>query len=192
MTDTPSPEPSPGAPCPPADATSDARLEMQVLALVSDWLHRSREASAAHTEAAIDRGSFESFPASDPVAPAGSSTDREPGLEEIDCTMRLGLLEFRCAAHEPDASRPPPASTIEGEAPDGRRMRLRVWVDDMQAGHGVPQSLELEPVHASLRARLQERRAGADRRSLTRAMPQGFDRRVAPRRAPGDGAGPPA
>ncbi len=185
MTDTPHPEPSSGSPSPPADG----RLEHQVLELVRNWLRRAHEASAAHTEAAIDRGSFESFPASDPVAPAVPSTDREPGLEEIDCTMHVDRLEFRCASREPDASRPPPASTIEGDAPDGRHLRLRVWVDDSSPREGVPQSLELEPVHASLRARRQERRRGAERRVQARAMPQGFDRRVAQRRAPGDGAG---
>jgi hypothetical protein len=183
MTDTPRPEASSGQAPPRASAATDARLEHQVLALVRNWLRRAREASAARTEAAIDRGSFESFPASDPVASAGSSTDREPSLEEIDCTMRTDRLEFRCAPREPDASRPPPASTIEGDAPGGGRMRLRIWVDDASPESGVPQSLELEPVHASIRPRQHERRVGAERRTSVRKMPAGFDRRVGERRA---------
>ena len=70
-----------------ADPPRDARLEEQLLSLVWGWMRRAREASAARTEAAIDRGSFESFPASDPVAPAVSTAEHEPGLEEIDCTV---------------------------------------------------------------------------------------------------------
>jgi hypothetical protein len=186
-TDTPRPEASPGQ-APPRAPAGDARLERQVLGLVRNWLRRAREASAARTEAAIDRGSFESFPASDPVAPAVSSTDREPALEEIDCTMHVDRLEFRCAPREPDASRPPPASTIEGDAPGGGRLRLRIWVDDEAPAESVPQALELEPVHASIRARRHERRGGGERRTSGRAMPAGFDRRVAERRAR-DGSG---
>ncbi len=181
MTDTPQPEPGSGTHA--AGAAADPRLEHRVLALLRDWLRRAREASAARTEAALDRGSFESFPASDPVAPAVPSADREPALEEIDCTMRPDRIEFRCAPREPDPSRPPPSSTIEGDAPDGRRLRLRVWVDDMPKDATPAQTLALEPVHASLRPRQHERRSGAERRVHARAMPQGFDRRVAERRA---------
>jgi hypothetical protein len=188
MTDTPRPEPNSGQDPTRTSAHGSTGLEHQVLGLVRNWLRRSHEASGARTEAAIDRGSYESFPASDPVAPAGSSTDREPALEEIDCTMRTDSLEFRCASREPDATRPPPASIIEGDAPGGIRMRLRVWVDGEPPEAGIAQSLDLDPAHASIRPRQAERRAGGERRTRPRAMPAGFDRRVAERRAQ-DGAG---
>jgi hypothetical protein len=174
------------------DPLHDARLEHQVLNLVRNWMRRRREASAAHTEAAIDRGSFESFPASDPVAPAISTAEHAPALEEIDCTMCPDELVFRCATPETDGSRPPPAWTIEGDAPGGGRLRLRVWVDDTKATGAVPQPLELEPVHASIRPRQHERRGGGERRNQSRAMPSGFDRRVAERRVAAGPAGSPA
>ena len=184
MSDTPRPTRSTAT----TDDVADARLEDQLLHLVRGWLRRSREASAAHTEAAIDRASFESFPASDPVAPAAASSARQPALEEIDCTMRPGLLEFRCASDTPDPSRPPPAWTIEGDAPGGGALRLRVWVDDDAPQEAVPSTLELEPVHASIRASQPDRRSGDERRALSRSMPAGFDRRRSVRRA-ADAAG---
>lgn len=102
--------------------------------------------------------------------------------------MRTDSLEFRRASREPDASRPPPASIIEGEAPGGNRMRLRVWVDGEPPEAGIAQSLELDPAHASIRPRQTERRTGGERRTNARPMPAGFDRRFAERRAR-DGAG---
>ena len=54
------------------DALADPTMSRQVLDLLRGWVRRSGEASGAVTEAAIDRGSFESFPASDPVASARS------------------------------------------------------------------------------------------------------------------------
>jgi hypothetical protein len=86
----------------------DAHLEREVLNLFGSWLRRTHEASSAHTEAAIDRASFESFPASDPVAPAAASNDRSPALEEIECTLSAGEPVLRCAQ-------------TEGELSDGRR-----------------------------------------------------------------------
>ena len=175
---TPS-DPGRGAGTPIGDAT----LERQVLELVRGWMRRSREASAAHTEAAIDRGSFESFPASDPVAPVTSSTDRAPSLERIDCTMTPDELIFRAASVEPDATRGAPAWLIEGAARDGGHLCVRVWVDDSPGRQAVPETLGLERDHASIRPRQHERRSGTDRRTTSRAMPAGFDRRVAERRA---------
>jgi hypothetical protein len=161
----------------------DALLERQVLDLVRDWMRRTLESEAANTEAAIDRGSFESFPASDPVAPATATSDRAPACVEFDCTMRRRELVFRCATREPDAHRPPPAWTIEGDHGDGCRMTLRVWVEDEPAEGPVPSTLDLEPVHASMRPRQRERRTGTERRTGDRTMPAGFDRRRAGRRA---------
>ncbi|RPH44728.1 MAG: hypothetical protein EHM87_09325 [Burkholderiales bacterium] len=165
------------------DPLSEPRLEQQVLDLVRNWMRRTRENAAAHTEAAIDRGSFESFPASDPVASATSSSDHAPALGEIDCTLRRNELVFRCAPREPDPERAPPAWTIEGDAGDGSRLRMRVWVEDEAPEGPVPSTLDLEPVHASIRPRQVERRGGVERRVRARAMPGGFDRRHAQRRA---------
>jgi hypothetical protein len=168
-----------------AEAGRDQRLEQQVVNLLRSWIRRSREAASVHTEAALDRASFESFPASDPVAPAAASNDRRPSLEEIDCTMSTGELVFRCASPAGSATRddrPPPASVIEGDTADGGRIRVRVWVEDAAPGDAVPSTLELEPVHASLKPNQHERRVGAERRTASRKMPQGFDRRQATRR----------
>jgi hypothetical protein len=169
----------------------DTRLEHQVVNLLRSWMRMTRQAATAHTEAALDRASYESFPASDPVAPAAAPNDRRPTLEEIDCTMSVGHLVFECSPRA-DApvrdDRPPPAWTIEGDAIDGGRLRVRVWVDDAAPEAAVPTTLELEPVHASMRAQRSERRVTAERRTATRTMPDGFDRRRTHRR----GAGQPA
>jgi len=165
------------------DRRRDASLEHQVLELVRNWMRRHREHAAARTEAAINRGSFESFPASDPVASATATGDHTPALGEIDCTMRRNELVFRCAALETDPDRPPPAWTIEGDTGDGSRLKLRVWVEDLPEEGPVPAMLQLEAVHASIRPRQHERRDGAERRTASRAMPAGFDRRHSARRA---------
>ena len=165
------------------DRRRDASLEHQVLDLVRNWMRRHHEHAATRTEAAIDRGSFESFPASDPVASAIATGDHTPTLGEIDCTMQRNELVFRCAAREGDPDRPPPAWTIEGDTGDGRRLKLRVWVEDTSEEGPVPATLELEAVHASIRPRQHERRGGAERRTASRAMPAGFDRRHIERRA---------
>jgi hypothetical protein len=173
-----------------ADGRHDARLEHQVVNLLRSWLRMSGEASSAHTEAALDRASFESFPASDPVAPAAAPNDRRPSLEQIDCTMSVGLLTFRCTARPDEPlrdDRPPPAWTIEGDAPGGGRLQLRVWVDDATPESAVPATLELEPVHASIRPMDEERRVGTERRTAPRTLPDGFDRRRIQRRAPSAG-----
>jgi len=172
----------------------EAHLERQVLNLFGNWLRRTHEASGAHTEAAIDRASFESFPASDPVAPAAASNDRSPALEEIECTMSPGELVFRCAPsgerQGPD-DRPPPAWSSEGDLSDGRRILLRVWVTDAGARDTVPDTLELEPEHASLRARGNDRRSGHERRVRSGKAPGGVERRHALRRV-SEGAAPAA
>jgi len=159
-------------------------LERQVLDLVCNWLRLTREANAAHTDAAIDRGSFESFPASDPVASAVATSEREPTLQVLDCRLSPEVLTFHCAPHsdEPDALRPPPAYTLEGAIGDGSHLRLRVWVDDGPAHDPVPRNLTLEPVHASLRARQHERRSGEERRVAAHAVAK-RERRQAQRRA---------
>ena len=171
----------------------EAQLERQVLNLFGNWLRRTHEVSGAHTEAAIDRASFESFPASDPVSPAAASNDRSPALEEIECTMSPGELVFRCAGGERHApeDRPPPAWSSEGELSDGRRIRLQVWVDDVGARDAVPDTLALEPEHASLRARGEDRRNQRERRRRSGKPPGGTDRRHAQRRMT-EGAAPAA
>lgn len=162
-------------------------LQRQLLALVRHWLRVSREANAARIDASIDRASFESFPASDPVAPAVATGELEPAVEAIDCTLSPGELRFRLAPHgdAPDALQPPPAFTIEGDADGEGHLRLRVWVEDVAPRDTVPGPLELEPVHASIRARQHERRSGRERRRGARPIPAGFDRRVGERRGAG-------
>lgn len=170
------------------DPERDPQFERQLLNLVRSWLRRTREASAARTEAALDRASFESFPASDPVAPAAPQSEREPALEEIDCTMSLATLVFRCAGHDgPRIDRPAPAWTIEGDAPGGGRLRLRIWAEDDEAA-GVPSALELEAVHATMRTRKTERRSVGERRTMLRKLPDGFERRRHQRRGATSGA----
>lgn len=170
------------------DPKRDPQFERQLMNLVRSWLRRTREASAARTEAALDRASFESFPASDPIAPAAAQREREPALEEIDCTMSLATLVFRCAGHDgPRVDRPAPAWTIEGDAPGGGRLHLRIWAEDDE-GAGVPSALELEPVHASMRAQNTQRRRVGERRTISRQLPDGFERRRHQRRGAASGA----
>lgn len=184
MTDTPN------APEGGGDPSRDAARVHPLLELVADWLRRARTAESTRVEATIDRGSFESFPASDPVATATATGERQPGLQAVDCTMRPDRLTFRLAPREAETGRPPPAWTVESEAGDGGRMSLRVWVlDGSEADTPVPAALELEPVHASLRPRGHDRRGGMDRRLAAGPMPAGADRRRGERRSRADGAG---
>jgi hypothetical protein len=170
------------------DPQRNAGLEHRLLNLVRSWLRRSREASAAHTEAALDRASYESFPASDPMAPAASQSEREPTLEEIDCTMSVATLVFRCAGREgPRTEAAAPDWTIEGDAPGGGRIRMRIWVEDADAAADVPSALELEPVHASMQAHRHERRVAGERRTVSRKLLDGFERRRLPRRETASG-----
>ena len=76
------------------DPQRNAGLEHRRLNLVRSWLRRSREASAAHTEAALDRASYESFPASDPMAPAASQSVE---LEPVHASMQAHRHERRVA-----------------------------------------------------------------------------------------------
>jgi hypothetical protein len=170
------------------DPLPDTQFEHQVVNLLRSWVRMTRQAASAHTEAALDRASFESFPASDPAAPAAMPNDRGPTLQEIDCTMSVGHLVFECAPRaDPPIrdDRPPAAWTIEGDAPDGGRLRVRVWVDDATPESTVPATLELEPVHASMRPNHSERRQRSERRVGSRKMPDGFDRRRMRRRDAG-------
>lgn len=165
-----------------ANPARAARLDRALRELADRWLRRAREAEAARVEAALDRGSFESFPASDPVAPASGPSERGPASAEVDCRLSADQLVFRLAPREPDAGRPPPTWTVEDDVGDGGRVRLRVWVEDAGAADGVPAPLALEPVHASIRPRQHERRSGAERRAGSPPMPAGFDRRRGERR----------
>jgi hypothetical protein len=166
------------------DALSDPTMSRQLLDLVRGWMRISGEASGAKTEAAIDRGSFESFPASDPVASAIATAERAPSEECVDCTMTVDALTFRrSGTNDTQGSRPPPAYTLEADVPGGGSLTIRVWVDDVAPQAAVPEALELEPVHASIRPRQQERRVGDERRAEERNMPAGFDRRIAQRRS---------
>ncbi|HYF60245.1 MAG TPA: hypothetical protein VEA81_14945 [Burkholderiaceae bacterium] len=192
MSDPRNPNAQAGTSATADDVLQDPTLSRQVLDLVRGWVRRSGEASAAQTEAAIDRGSFESFPASDPVASAVATAERGPMVRTIDCTMTTDSLVFRiCRGDDTASAGPPPAYVLDGEVPDGGRLSIRVWVDDAAPEATVPESLVPPAEHASLRPQQTERRSGDERRAQPRTMPAGFDRRLAQRRAASSGNGVP-
>jgi hypothetical protein len=159
-----------------------ASVDKRLLGIVHDWVDRAIEAERDHLEAELDRASFESFPASDPVAPAVTSQRRAPF--RIHCEVSGSRLSFSRAPRNEDPTGPAvrrdPSDTIEGTTASGARVRIEVH---LQPDEASPESLELPPEHASAVARDEERRIGAERRIAERKhgneRRSGADRRAA-------------
>jgi hypothetical protein len=158
-------------------------LNKPLLGLLFDWIDQVQAAAREHLEAELDRASFESFPASDPAAPSMASQHRS--AVRIDCVVAEDRVTFTRALRTDDtgpAVRGEATESIEGETPSGVRVSIDVR-RRVEEDAAAPQSLELEPEHASILPRQEERRSGNDRRTAS-APPQrerrgGSDRRAA-------------
>lgn len=129
-------------------------LDDRLLATVLDWIGRLEQAESELLEAELDRASFESFPASDPVAPAVASSRRRSALR-IDCEIADDRLVFSRALRTDDAAsvatRGEPDEVIEGESHSGVQISLALSHADRTPDNSTPQPIELPAEHASLR-----------------------------------------
>ena len=118
--------------------------------IVLDWLARMQLAEREYVEAELDRASFESFPASDPVAPA-TDMQRRTRLH-IDCMLSEDRLSFARARRSDDNDSPAASGerveTLEIEMPEGLRVVIDVRQADAATNPGR-EPLELPPEHAS-------------------------------------------
>lgn len=128
-----------------------SKMDRELSRLVWHWLRATRASDAARREREIDQAVADTFPASDPV-PAVTAADATPEAHEVDCLLDCGRLTF---VHGNDSERRAmlagagePVMTIEGQAPDGQTMRIRVRLPadadacalqaGMQAEDGAP------------------------------------------------------
>ncbi len=107
-----------------------ADLEHKLAQIVWQWLRNARESQAAILEAELDRAVRDTFPASDPIA-QNAVSERQGGLDEIDCIIADGSLTMQLhatslASAEGD-ERSPAAYILEGQSPDGDRLKIYVY-----------------------------------------------------------------
>ena len=169
-------------------------MEQKLAAVIGHWLRANRVAEAARREAVLDRASYDSFPASDPIAPA-ALCDPETDAQQLECVIDGDELTLRCAprgATAPDQVARVPTLTLQGERSDGGRLEVRVHVRSMPSaeqavGHSEA-ALPDDPVHAGPvtgpvagERRWGERRAGGTRRGIVPVERRsGRERRHAP------------
>jgi hypothetical protein len=119
--------------------------------LVLDWLSRMQEAERAYVEAELDRASFESFPASDPMSPA-TAAHRQTTLK-VDCVIDDDRIAFTRALRTDDAASPaagrPVLETLDVEGPDGTHIEITLRQGKGDE-HAAREPLELPLEHASL------------------------------------------
>jgi hypothetical protein len=136
----------------------------QIASLVMGWIEDVQASNREHLEAELDRASFESFPASDPVAPA--STNQRASTLRLECLVSDDRLTFRRTARSDDSASPErgaPYDRLELETPDGMVIIVEVRRDNDTDEERLD-PLELPPEHASIVSRQDERRSGEDRR----------------------------
>lgn len=137
------------------NSAASAELEHKLAGIVLRWVRAFREAETARLQAAVDRASYDSFPASDPVAPAASvESDNAP--QEIECVINGDCLTLRCLPRGATASNRASAGdgdlSFDGQLPDGGMLHVRVVVQSLpSAEEAVERSeatLPARPVHA--------------------------------------------
>ena len=136
-------------------STAGAELEHKLAGVVLRWVRAFREAETARLQAMVDRASYDSFPASDPVAPAASA-ESDDAPQQIECVINGDCLTLRClprgamassqsATHDADLS-------FDGELPDGGTLHVRVRVQALPSAQDAVGKSEAtlpdEPVHA--------------------------------------------
>jgi hypothetical protein len=155
----------------PKGRGTDRQPGAQVASLVMAWIAEVQASEGEYREAELDRASFESFPASDPVAPATAS--QGTSALRLECVVSDDRLTFCRTPRSDDAASPgggAPQDRLEFETADGLRVVVVVRRSDDEDPGREP--LELPHEHASIEGREDERRSGDDRRTDTDG-PQG-------------------
>ena len=129
-------------------------MQHKLAGVIWYWLQANRTAEAARRESMLDRASYDSFPASDPIAPA-ALCDPENEAQEVECVIDADRLTLRCVpqgATKADHAAREPELEFESERPDGGRLHVRVHVCAVpSAQNAVDQSdatMPDRPVHA--------------------------------------------
>ena len=136
-------------------AASGDDTEHKLVGVIWHWLRAYRVAEAARREALLDRASYDSFPASDPVAPAASA-DPETDDQSIECVIDNDQLTLRClprgSTPAPQANGGEPDLEFEGSRPDGGQLHVRIHLRSVPSAQGAVERSEAtlpdDPVHA--------------------------------------------
>lgn len=135
-------------------STAGTELEHKLAGVVLRWVRAYREAEAARRQASIDRASYDSFPASDPVAPA-TSMEADDAPQEVECVIKGDCMTLHCLPHgarTSQGSAPGSDLSFEGELPDGGLLRVQVRVEALPSAQTAVEdsegNLPSEPVHA--------------------------------------------
>ena len=134
---------------------ASVELEHKLAAVVLRWVRAYREAEAARLQAMVDRASYDSFPASDPVAPA-ASVESDEAPQQIECVINGDCLTLRCLPRGATATSHPSTRdadlSFDGEMPDGAMLHVLVHVQSLPSAEGAVEKSEAtlpsEPVHA--------------------------------------------
>ena len=129
--------------------------ERKLAGVIWHWLRAYRVAEAARREALLDRASYDSFPASDPVAPAASG-DPETDDQAIECLIDNDQLTLRCLPRgvtpTPAVEGAEPDLEFEGERPDGGQLHVRIRIRSVPSAQDAVERSEAtlpdNPVHA--------------------------------------------
>lgn len=132
-----------------------SELERKLAGVLGRWLQATRSAEKARREALLDRASYDSFPASDPVAPA-SMTEPERETQVIDCVIDGDSMTLRCAPHGASAALDAAGhrADLEFDAVDaaGEAVHVRIHVHTVPSAEGAiarsEATLPDQPVHA--------------------------------------------
>lgn len=134
----------------------------RLLAVLYEWIDRVQEADREHLEAELDRGSFESFPASDPVASAVATQRRT--TVRIECEIDDDRLTFSRGLRTEDPGGPDVhgalSAMLEGETPSGVRVRIAIHSRDGDQTATTPENLAIPPEHASIAPQQDRDRGG--------------------------------
>jgi len=111
------------------DAFSDT-----VAQVVSDWLRAVYRRESREIDRDLDQAVWESFPASDPIAPfhAKEGDERVHELRVVVHCDRLELIRVERAG-EPLAAEGGVTRRIEGATPEGETVRIEIAVDEKAA-----------------------------------------------------------
>ena len=138
----------------PKPSQASTELEHKLAGVILRWVHEYREAETARLQAIVDRASYDSFPASDPVAPA-TSVESDDAPQELECVIDGDRITLRCL---PRGARTPQTVTgnadldFNGELPGGGLLHVRVQVLSLPSAQAAIEKSEAtlpdEPVHA--------------------------------------------
>jgi len=99
-----------------------------VVEVVGDWLRAVCRREAKRAERDVDHAVWETFPASDPIAPYQAEQGGDAVQDLVMTITADGLRIARCAAPDDDAIEGP-HRLIVGDTREGTSVRLEVRVD---------------------------------------------------------------